>query len=159
MKEYTYFNSKILSFQDKDSEMIMAPMFVRRSAKNYRFDHTRQILQKKCISCGEYFDVQKLENGKFIDVHDELVIHYFSEESGYATRCVSCNDVFNKETDKNEQIVETSQTDVILTQDNLMYVKIVAVLENKTKQECLNDILDIVRKHNTLSYEYKKNIK
>lgn len=77
MKEYTYFNSKILSFQDKDGEMILAPRFVKRSAKNYRYDNKRQILQKKCISCGEYIDVQNLENGKFIDAHDELLIYYF----------------------------------------------------------------------------------
>jgi len=31
-----------------------------------------------------------------------------------------------------------------ITVSNLMYYKIVSVLEKKTEQECLNDILDIL---------------
>lgn len=159
MKDYTYFNSKLLTFHDENSEIVKTPNFVTRAAKNYRYDHSRQVLQKKCIDCGEYYDVQKFENGDFFDIHDESLIHYYSEESGYATRCVSCNTTVDKVTDKPCSEVDTLNTNVILTEDNLMYIKIVATLEKQSEQECLNDIIDIIRKYNTLKYEYNKKIK
>lgn len=160
MKEYTYFNSKILWFQDESDKRIMAPSFVKRAAKNYRFDHLRQILQKKCISCKEFYDVQKYLNGEFIDVHDEQLIHYFSESSGYGSRCQNCDMEYNHEKDQEDQSTESCLSDVpMLSQVNMTYISIIAVLKNQTQDECLNSILDVMRKHNKLTYTYDKKIK
>lgn len=159
MNEYTYFNSKLLHFLDENSKVIITPNFVKRAAKNYRFDHLNQRLQKKCIECGKYFDVQQFKDEKFINIHDETEIHFYSEESGYATRCVSCNDSIKTTNNREEKEELTSLTNFAITDENLFYIRIVAVLENQNEQECLNSIIDLVRKHNTLSYDYIKKIK
>jgi len=159
MKEYTYFNSKLLYFNDENNKTIMTPNYVKRAAKNYRFNHAKQILQKKCIECGKYYDVQQYRDGKFSNIHDEMEIHFYSEESGYATRCVACNDNIKTTNNGQDNEESTSLTDVYLTEENLFYIRIVAVLENKNEQECMNSIIDLVRKHNTLSYDYIKKIK
>ena len=159
MKEFTYFNSKLLHFYDENNKTINTPDFVKRAAKNYRFDHTKQILQKKCIECGKYYDVQKFKDGKFSNIHDEMEIHFYSIESGFATRCVACNYTIKEANNKQEKEVLTSLTNVVLTEENLFYIRIVAVLENQNEQECLNNMIELMRKHNTLEYEYNKKIK
>lgn len=159
MNEYTYFNSKLLHFHDENNKTIMAPNFVRRAAKNYRFDHAKQLLQKKCIECGKYYDVQKYENEKFSNVHDEMEIHFYSEESGYATLCATCNDTIKTTNNRGEKEALFSLNEVFLTEENLLYIRVVAVLEKQNEQECLNSIIDLVRKHNILSYDYNKKIK
>lgn len=159
MKAYTYFNSKLLYFHDEKGDVVEAPSFVKRAAKNYRYNHSRNVLQKKCIECKEYFNVKKYEDGKFIDIHDEKEIHYYSEDSGYATRCVLCNDTLELERNNLDERESTPLTDMVLSEDNLIYIRIVAVIENQTEKECLNSIMDMVRRHNTLSYDYVKKIK
>lgn len=148
MKEYTYFSSKNLMFKDINDKMVFTPEFVKRSAKNYRYDHNRHILQKKCIGCNKYFDVQEYRDGQFFDSHQELDIHYYSENSGYSTRCNNCIAKHNSEKEKVEYSADKYQIDETLSDENKMYVRIVAAIDQQTENECLNSILDLVRKHN-----------
>jgi hypothetical protein len=158
MKLYTHFGPKNLHFIDHDGKKHETPDFVKRAAKNYRYDHERELLQKKCIACGDYYNVQVFEHGEFVDIHDEMEIHYYSEKSGYAIRCVSCNSKSTTQKINQDSSDKITNEYLMLNQVNLIYIKFVAVLEGKTDQECLNDIIDIIRKYNTLEYKYNKNI-
>lgn len=91
MKDYTYFGPNKLIFLDSNNVTQAVPDFVARAAKNYRFNHATQKLEKKCIECKKYFEVQIYKEGKFTDIHDEELIHYYSKKSGYGTRCKKCN--------------------------------------------------------------------
>ncbi|MDR5659457.1 hypothetical protein RH915_08130 [Serpentinicella sp. ANB-PHB4] len=161
MKEYTYFSAKKLTFIDQNNETQQVPEFVTRSAKNYRFNHVTNKLEKKCIECKNYFEVQLYENGKFIDIHDEEEIHFYSEKSGYDTRCRKCKlEKASKEPNTEYQLEKTEkyQLENKLSADNIMYIRIVAAIEHMDEEQCLNYLLDLVRKTNTLTYDYKRKL-
>ena len=158
MKKYTYFNKDSLSFRDDESNEVATPDFVKRSPKNYRFSHEENLLEKKCIECEVYYPVQKFDDDVFYDIHDEEVIHYFSEKSGYDYRCKSCNSLVsvNKATDTVD--VNIDDIDFKIDEDNLQYIKDVAYIDSISETDALNQIIELIKRHNKVSIRYEKKI-
>jgi len=157
MTQYAYFKKGNLDFLLEDGTKIAAPKFINKGAKNYRFHLKNNILEKKCIECETFLDVQKLIAGEFIDIHDETKIHYISESSGYQGKCKSC---LNREQNPQENVHIRSVSDennFSLTDENLNYIQILSLIKNISEDETLNFIVSIIRKHNRI--EYKESIK
>lgn len=161
MNQYTYFAKDQFEIRDDKEQPIVAPAFISKSPKNYRYNHSNSILEKKCIECQNYYPVQKYDGKKFYDIHDEKIIHMFSVESGYEYRCSRCLDEKkNKENSTKEKPIEVSNTGSFhLTKDNLRYIKHLAVEEDSTDEECLNDIVKLIRSKNKLTVHYEQKIK
>jgi hypothetical protein len=158
MKDYTYFGPNKLSFLDSNNVEQTVPDLVARAAKNYRYNHATQKLEKKCITCKKYFEVQLYGEGKFWDIHDEEEIHYFSEKSGYDTRCKKCNLENKSDIEEQSSNKEYYQLSNEVSDENITYIRIVAAIEQISEKQCMNHLLDVIRKNNTLTYEYKRKI-
>ncbi len=120
MAEFIYFKKGLYSLINSNGVNVETPEFVKRSAKNYRFEVEKNILQKKCIDCGVYHDVHELRGTEWIDIHDEHVLHFHSISSGFKTRCTKCDKVnfkqkyLNDEQNDNEVLPELNK-DIIKT--------------------------------------------
>ena len=159
MQDYTYFGPKKLEFLDQNNKNVKVPAFVSRAAKNYRFNHGTNKLEKKCIACKKYFVVNTYEEGKFFDSHNEEEIHFFSQKSGYGTRCKKCEDKIEKEVRNKEQEKETYEFRSNLTQENITYIRLVAVLENMSDEQSLNYLIGLLRTNNKITFNYDKKVK
>lgn len=151
MVKYFYFKKGNLDIHLEDGSIINAPGFVDKSAKNYRFDRETLTLEKKCIQCNTYFSLKKIINGVFVDIHDENLIHFFSETSGFQGKCNSC---LSKNTDFSHSECDLP-IDTTLSEKNQTYIRMIALIKNQTEESALNQIVDLVRKHNTIDYNEK----
>lgn len=152
MGKYHYFKKGELDIHLKN-ETIVAPEYINKGAKNYRFNLENNILEKKCISCNKFFEVQKYSDGSFIDIHDEEQIHYFSEISGFQGKCKKCLET-DMYFEKNESLTNIEETG--LSEINQNYIQILSLIKKQSEEKTLNFIVDIIRKHNKI--DYKENI-
>lgn len=149
MGKYNYFKKGELDIHLSNGIIVVAPALINKGAKNYRFNCETNVLEKKCISCNEYYEVQKYKEGAFIDIHDENQIHYFSDTSGYQGKCKKCL--------KTDEFSENEQSPSILsenglTEDNQNYIKMLSLFKGQPEKETLNLVVNIIRKHNKIEY-------
>jgi len=164
LKDYTYFKKDKLTFLDNNNETMKIPGYVARSRKNYRFNHKTQKLEKKCIQCEKYFEVELYKEGKFADIHDEDQIHFCSEISGYAVRCKKCN--HEKELEDSEKLKREKDLsskggysfNIKISDQNIKYIRMLAAVESVTEEDFANNCLDVIRKNNKLEYKYDKKL-
>lgn len=175
---YVQIKKNNLSVSDKNGAKVKLPARVQNGMRNYRFETERQMLQKKCIHCNTYFDTDQIIEGAFVDVHDETLIKEHNGKSEMYSRCVKCHEALKEEqikrdaekynVDFSERIAKRSLTEVEhsadqsnklnLTDENLVYVKHIAVIKNLTEENCLNDLVEKVRRQNKLKIEYDEKI-
>lgn len=163
LKNYTYFSKAVMVFE-QDGELFEPPAFVSRARTRYRFDHTRKILQKICTECDTYLDVQIFEDGEFRDIHDEDILHYMGEKSGYAVRCKECERSFEQEQKKEVDMktrvigIENSYFNLNISNDNKQFLIVISGLKNMPVEDLLDELLTKVRKYNNYSLTYDENL-
>lgn len=175
---YVQIKKNNLSVSDKNGAKVKLPDRVQNGMRNYRFETERQMLQKKCTNCKIYFDTDQIIEGAFVDVHDETLIKEHNGKSEMYSRCIICLEELKKKQirrdakkynlDFSERIAKRNKTEVEhsvdqsnklnLTDENLVYVKHLAVIKNLTEENCLNDLLEKVRRQNKLKIEYDEKI-
>ncbi|MCD4713267.1 MAG: hypothetical protein K8R73_08300 [Clostridiales bacterium] len=179
MKNYVKIQKGTLSVSDKNGNTVKLPSRVNFGMRNYRFDPDRQMLQKRCTNCKEYFDTDEIIGGEFVDVHDENLIREHRGKSEMYSRCVECHDAlkeeqvlrdaqkFNIELHDRSSVKKQSDSmvneelinPILFSDENLQYIKLVAVLKNMTADQYLNELIELIRKHNKLKIEFEEKIK
>lgn len=168
----------ILSVSDKRGNKVKLPARINSGTRNYRFDLERQMLQKRCTNCKVYFDTDELINGEFIDVHDEKLIREHSGKSEMYSRCVKCQEALKEEQiirdakKMNIAIVENrasheeragdvrdNKNTMALTEGNVLYINLVAVIKGMTGEDYLNVAIEKLRRHDVLTFDFEEKIK
>lgn len=150
MSDFVYFKKGSLDFINSYDEICVAPSFVEKASKNYRYDLEQDILEKQCIACKRFFPVQKRSEGQYYDIHNEEDIHFIGTVSGYSVRCKECTG--SEPAALPDTSVNDSFTVPLLTIDNANYVKLLCIMKSYTEEEALNFIITIVKKHNPITY-------
>ncbi len=178
MKNHVQIKKGLLSVSDKSGNPVKLPSRVEFGMRNYRFDQDKQLLQKKCTNCKVYFDTDELIDGEFVDVHDENLIREHRGKSEMYSRCVECQDALKEEQilrdakKMNIAIVENRASDeevtgdvreskntMTLSEENTLYINLVAVLKGMTGEEYLNAAVEKLRRHDVLTFDFEEKIK
>ena len=156
MAQFIYFKKGLYSLVNSSGETVVTPEFVKRSAKNYRFEVEKNILQKKCIDCGVYHDVYELRGTEWVDIHDEHILHFHSISSGFKTRCTKCDKVNFKQ----KYLGDEQYNNDVLPEPNKDIIKNVELKEENQPQNIIYSISldDIIIEFNllTLSKNYQE---
>lgn len=148
MNQCISFNRKNTVIKNDGAE-IEIPEFVKSCFNRYRFNTETQVLERQCYSCQKWFEVYKLKDGMFHDIHNEKQYHFISEHSGFNTRCQKClTPSLNNVEDKEKDLTKYT---VFLTKENYRYIQIVTAAKNVKKTEYINTLLDSERKNNPIS--------
>jgi len=140
---------------DQNGVKRSAPEFLNKGAKNYRFDLESNTLEKKCIQCHSYYVTQKLEDDQFFDIHDEDEIHYISSSSGYNGRCKKCLHEHPAEVGQTQYDLTDGSNEYQLSAEANKYIFQVAIEKGLTKEDSLESIVLLVKKHNPVIYTEK----
>ena len=74
-----------------DNIELELPIYIKRSISKYRFiiENDTIYLQRLCNACGDFFNVQKIEDGKYISLDDK---HFreLGKKSGFHNICINC---------------------------------------------------------------------
>ncbi len=162
--------SNLVTFRPKqktfelNGKSFVLPDYVGRNAVRYVFDINNRIMLKVCLDCEKHSEVLQLdeENGLFSDIHDEAEVHY-QGKSGFKTRCVSCDQVFEKNRENKERDVwyevfrkeglfeEIEATNITLgslTKENREFINIISMKFQMEDVEFLNYVLDVYKRNN-----------
>jgi hypothetical protein len=129
--------------ETEDGNKIYIPKYVAKAFKRYRYNKNDKVLQKQCAFCLEWFNVLRLVDGKWLDVHDEDKIHLAKGISGFSVGCVACNS--KKEIDKNAIIKETEKNEkfsLYLKPTNKKYLEDASKLNGINIADLLNQLIE-----------------
>lgn len=181
MGNYVQIKKGMLGVKSTEGNEVKLPSRVSMGMRNYRYDVDRQILQKKCTNCYEYFDTDQIVDGSFVDIHDEMLIKAHNGKSEMSSRCVKCFDelkefqvkrdaeklgILSVRLDVEPQVSakdskpEPSKLEGIkLTKENLKYIAHLAVENDVSIDDQINKEVERLRRVNTLKVEYQEKVK
>lgn len=181
MQKFIQIKKGMSMVKTKEGVEVILPSRVSKGTKNYQFDVERQILQKKCINCNEYFDMDQIIDGEFVDIHDETQIKDHKGKSEMSSRCVKCFKEQKVEQVKRkaeelgflpgphrEEVCEIAKDvestnnkfgGIKLTNENYKYIAHIAVENDLSVDEQINKEVERLRRVNTLKIDYQEKVK
>jgi len=162
-KDLVTFRPRQKTFELNGKTFIL-PDYVGRNAIRYVFDTDKKVMLKVCLDCEKHSVILQLdeENGLFSDIHDEADVH-FQGKSGFKTRCMSCDQVFEMNREKKlrdiwyevfrkeglfEDIEATNITLGSLTKENREFINDISMKFRMEDIEFLNYVLDVYKRNN-----------
>lgn len=164
----------------KEGVEVKLPSRVALGTRNYRYDMDREVLQKKCTNCHMYFDMDQIVDSCFIDIHDEMLIKAHNGKSEMSSRCVKCHDELKEfqikrdaeklgllSVDQNDshvlsdniEPIERKSEGILLTVENSKYIAHLAIENELTIDDQINQEIERLRKVNPLKVEYQEKVK
>lgn len=164
----------------KEGIEVKLPSRASLGTRNYRYDMNREVLQKKCTNCHTYFDMDQIVGGRFIDIHDEMLIKAHNGKSEMSSRCVKCHDELKefqikRDAEKlgllsveqndsrvlsdNIEPIERKSEGILLTKENSKYIAHLAIENELTIDDQINQEIERLRKVNPLKVEYQEKVK
>jgi len=181
MGNYVQIKKGMLSVMSTEGNEVKLPSRVSMGMRNYRYDVERQILQKKCTNCYEYFDTDQIVDGGFVDIHDEMLIKAHNGKSEMSSRCVKCFDELKEfqvkrdaeklgilsmipseephVTAKDPKTESSELKGIKLTKENLKYIAHLAVENDLSVDDQVNKEVERLRRVNTLKVDYQEKVK
>lgn len=149
MKEFITFSKTRKYVKMESGEHIDLPDYCRHRLRYYKFNTEDNTLELECAECKKSYKVLKLvednDTYNWIDIHDELEIHFMSPNSGYATYCSCCKDkkrqVVNESKNKATKNNTTGYT-VFLTEENKQYLQLQKIVNGKGITEFVNELIE-----------------
>lgn len=137
-----------------------------KTVYNHRYLEVSKKLQIQCSNCSEWFSVYLLENGSWIDINADYKVCNLNKENQYFDSY--CKECYTKKVNKNESANdlqlskavkngkslnnERMQRTVFLSKENDLYLQICSVIKGQKKNELINEIIDIYRKDNQITF-------
>lgn len=119
---------------------IYLPKYVAASIGKYRFniESDNIFLQRYCNGCKTYYNVQKFDNGEFINIENPF--RYIGKASGFHN---TCNDCISPQSKKNIATLDNNlvQLNVKIDPDLKRYFQIESIKNKVSLQELITTVL------------------
>ncbi len=135
------------TFLVKDKEIYL-PKYVAASISKYRFciENETIFLQRYCNACNTYFNVQKYDTNKFINIENNF--RFIGKKSGFDNTCNNCRTTQSLRT-ASEFNDNLTQLNIKINPDLKKYYQILSIKKEISLQDLITEVL----------LSYKKNLK